>query len=193
MSQKRARPRVFFDKALTDSYFRRILCLSIKIEVSEFAEYLGGSMRRIRYAAAASLDGFVAGPNGEADWITMDPDIDFNAFFRQFDTVLVGRRTFESMAREGDGAMPGMKTFVFSRTLQQSDHPKVTIVSENWQEMLTALRKQAGEGHLVVWRRRTPSQSGRSKACGHSGRGCCPRSPRRRHPHCCCLQRSGLS
>ena len=38
-----------------------------------------------------------------------------------------------------------MKTFVFSRTLQQSDHPKVTIINENWQEMLTALRKQPGK------------------------------------------------
>jgi dihydrofolate reductase len=85
-------------------------------------------MRRIRYSVAASLDGYIAGPNGEADRITMDPDIDFSAILKQFDALLVGRRTFESMAHDGDGAMPGMKTFVFSRTLQQSDYPKVTIV-----------------------------------------------------------------
>jgi dihydrofolate reductase len=103
-------------------------------------------MRRIRYAVAASLDGYIAGPKGEADWILMDhSEFDFNAFFKQFDTVLVGRRTFESMTRAGGGAMPGMKTFVFSRTLQQSDYPKVTIVSEEWQEMLTALRKEPGK------------------------------------------------
>lgn len=102
-------------------------------------------MRRIRYGVATSLDGFIAGPNDEADWITMDPDIDFSAIFKQFDTMLVGRRTFESMVHEGDSTMPGMKTFVFSRTLQQSNYPKVTIVSEEWQEMLTALRKQSGK------------------------------------------------
>jgi dihydrofolate reductase len=102
-------------------------------------------MRRIRYAVAASLDGYIAGPNGEADWIIMDPEIDFNGIFQQFDTVLMGRRTLEWMARAGGGAMPGMKTFVFSRTLQQSDYPKITIVSAEWQETLTALRKQPGK------------------------------------------------
>ena len=49
-------------------------------------------MRRIRYLVATSLDGYIAGPKGEADWIIMDPDIDFGAVFNEFDTVLVGRR-----------------------------------------------------------------------------------------------------
>jgi hypothetical protein len=31
-------------------------------------------MRRIRYQVATSLDGYIAGPKGEADWIIMDPD-----------------------------------------------------------------------------------------------------------------------
>jgi hypothetical protein len=35
--------------------------------------------RRVRYQVAMSLDGFIAGPNGEADWIIMDPEIDFKA------------------------------------------------------------------------------------------------------------------
>ena len=36
-------------------------------------------MRRIRYSVAASLDGYIAGPQGEYDWIIMDPEIDFAA------------------------------------------------------------------------------------------------------------------
>ena len=44
-------------------------------------------MRRIRYSVAASLDGYIAGPNGEADWVTMDSVIDFSAIFIQFDTL----------------------------------------------------------------------------------------------------------
>src|SRR5215475_8532135 len=101
-------------------------------------------MRRIRYQVATSLDGFVAGPNGEADWIVMDPEIDFRAHFAQFDTALIGRRTFEGMARgkKKPGAMPGMKTFVFSRTLRQRDYPKVTVVADNAEETLTALRAE---------------------------------------------------
>ncbi len=107
-------------------------------------------MRRILYSVAMSLDGYIAGPKGEADWIIMDPEIDFRALFDQFDTVLIGRRTFEGMARgkKKAGAMPGMKTFVFSRTLQQRDYPKVTIVGDNAAETLTALRAEPGKN---IW------------------------------------------
>ena len=103
-------------------------------------------MRRIRYQVAASLDGYIAGPNGEFDWIIMDPDIDFAALFNQFDTFLMGRGTFEGMLRQqGSAATPGMKTLVFSRTLRQQDHPDVTIVAEDPEKTLVALRKEPGK------------------------------------------------
>jgi dihydrofolate reductase len=58
-------------------------------------------MRRLRYNVAMSLDGFIAGPNGEYDWITMDPTIDFGALFSEFDQFLMGRKTFESLRAQG--------------------------------------------------------------------------------------------
>ena len=45
-------------------------------------------MRRIRYSVAMSLDGYIAGPNGEFDWIDMEPSDRaeyFKAFYAQFD------------------------------------------------------------------------------------------------------------
>jgi dihydrofolate reductase len=103
-------------------------------------------VRRIRYQVAASLDGYIAGPNGEFDWIIMDPDIDFTALFNQFDTALMGRRTFEGMMQQqGSAAMPGMKTLVFSRTLRQQDHPDVTIVAESSERTLAAVREESGK------------------------------------------------
>ena len=102
-------------------------------------------MRRIRYSVAMSLDGYIAGPNGEADWIIMDPDIDFAGLFEQFDTFLIGRRTFEAMAQAGQGGSLGVKTIVFSRTLRQQDYPHVTIVAEGVEETVAALRAEAGK------------------------------------------------
>jgi dihydrofolate reductase len=103
-------------------------------------------MRRVRYGAASSLDGFIAGPDGQADWILMDPEIDFAAMFSQFDTLLMGRRTFAAMTAGGQAeSMPGIRTVVFSRTLAAADHPGVTIVGENAGMAVARLRQEPGK------------------------------------------------
>src|SRR5271167_1421265 len=86
-------------------------------------------MRKIRYAVAMSLDGYIAGPNGEYDWIDTDSEVDFAAFWTQFDTLLMGRRTFElAVQTRGEAAFTGVTSIVFSRILKQRDHPHVTVV-----------------------------------------------------------------
>jgi dihydrofolate reductase len=102
-------------------------------------------MRRVRYSVVASLDGYIAGPNGEYDWIIHDPDFDFNEVFAQFDTILVGRRTFDTMVAAQRTTMPGMKTMVFSRTLKPEDHPQVTIIAKDHRQTLLALKASAGK------------------------------------------------
>lgn len=87
-------------------------------------------MPRIRYCVAMSLDGYIAGPKGEVDWIVHDPGVDFEARFAQFDTFLVGRRTFELMTKPGSPPLPrGSRTFVVSRTLSQTT-PSVSVLTE---------------------------------------------------------------
>src|SRR5262245_2913525 len=91
----------------------------------------GHPTRRVRYAVAMSLDGFIAGPGGEADWIIMDPEIDFKAIYSQFDAMVMGRRTLEVMkGAGGGGSRPGMQICVFWRTLRQADAPRLTTVGE---------------------------------------------------------------
>ncbi len=58
-------------------------------------------MRRVRFSVAMSLDGYIAGPNGESDWIALDPDIDFRELMGAFDTVLMGRKTYEVTRHPG--------------------------------------------------------------------------------------------
>lgn len=101
------------------------------------------SVPRIRYQVAMSLDGYIAGPKGEADWIIMDPDIDFGALFSQFDTFLMGRHTFAVVGGAMESPASGAKTFVFSRTLRPEDYPGVTIIDEVSTETVAPIRAQA--------------------------------------------------
>jgi len=102
-------------------------------------------MRRIRYCVAASLDGYIAGPKGEADWIVMDAEIDFNAIWAQFDTLLIGRKTFEAMGKYGGGSTPGVKSIIVSRTMKPADHPKLTIFGEDSLKQVADLKEQRGK------------------------------------------------
>ena len=106
-------------------------------------------MRQVRLSVAMSLDGFIAGPDGESDWIVMDPDIDFRALMGMFDTVLMGRKTYEAARKShgGGGAMPGMDAYVFSRTLAQQDCPGVTV-SDNPARTVSELKAKPGK---AIW------------------------------------------
>lgn len=104
------------------------------------------TMRLVRYRGAMSLDGYIAGPNGEYDWIVIDPDIDFAANAAQFDTYLIGRKTFDAMGRMGNDtkSIPGIRNIVFSRTLKPSDYPHVTIRSDA-EQAVAELRSLPGK------------------------------------------------
>jgi dihydrofolate reductase len=102
-------------------------------------------MRRVRYRVATSLDGYIAGPGGEIDWIAPDPTVDFAALYAAFDTVLLGRRTYELTLQPGAPAWPaGWRIYVFSRTLDPTEHPGVTVVSKDIDATVAALRAEPG-------------------------------------------------
>ena len=101
--------------------------------------------RRLRYQVAASLDGFIAGPGGEYDWIVMDPAIDFGALFAQFDTAVMGRKTYAAVhAQEGGGALPGVESVVFSKTLPPATRPGLRIVNDDPVTVVAAMKAEAG-------------------------------------------------
>lgn len=100
-------------------------------------------MRRIVYSVAMSLDAYIAAPNGEYDWIVMDPDIDFGELFKEFDTALIGRKSFEIAA--AGPAMPGIQWIVVSRTLKQADYPDVVVMNEASKANFDALKAKPGK------------------------------------------------
>ena len=63
-------------------------------------------MREVLYRVAASLDGYIAGPRGEVDWIIHDPVVDFAKIYESVDTVLLGRRTYQLTRQPGAPAWP---------------------------------------------------------------------------------------
>ena len=78
-------------------------------------------MRKVILGLAVSLDGFIEGPNGEWDWCVPDPDYNSTAFFNRFDSIFVGRRTYEvsSGMEGGPPGFPKFKAYVFSTTLDK--------------------------------------------------------------------------
>jgi len=101
--------------------------------------------RRLRYQVAVSLDGFLARPDGSYDWIVDDGAIDLEALFREFDTVVMGRKTHELMISQGgSGAMPGADVIVFSRTLGPSRTKGLRITGDDPGKVITALKKRPG-------------------------------------------------
>jgi dihydrofolate reductase len=97
-----------------------------------------------------SLDGFIAGPREEYDWIVMDPEFDFTELYKQFDTMVMGRKSFEFVKKAGGGgSQPGMQVFVCSRTLRQKDHTGVTIVHDP-QPLIAELRSKPGKD-IWLW------------------------------------------
>ncbi|RYP19332.1 hypothetical protein DL765_003414 [Monosporascus sp. GIB2] len=111
-------------------------------------------MGRIRYNVAASLDGYIASPDGSTDWIVEDPTIDFAELFAQFDSFIMGRKTWETLLGFGDKNplrdLPGVEISVASTTLDGS-------LPEN--RILTLLRN---EGEILQWvRSRKKQDSGK--------------------------------
>ena len=78
-------------------------------------------IRKVRYLVAASLDGRIALSDGSFDFFEMAGDEhvpDFLESLKEFDTVLMGRKTYEVALKVGvKDPYPSLASYVFSRSL----------------------------------------------------------------------------
>ncbi|WP_174879809.1 dihydrofolate reductase family protein [Metabacillus niabensis] len=111
--------------------------------------------RRVILDLAVTLDGFIEGPNGEVDWCIMDPDMDFNKFLNQIDTILYGRKSYDIWGQyipknddsDTDKEMwrlvHSKEKYVFSRTQKETDN-RTILINDNIVEEVNKLKKKPG-------------------------------------------------
>ncbi len=110
-----------------------------------------------------SLDGFVAGPNGEMNWIKVDEEI-FDYVGKRIsegDTAMYGRVTYQMMENYWPtaGQEPGaskhdiehskwynkVQKVVLSKTMRDADLTQTTIISDNLADRINEI-KRSGNG-----------------------------------------------
>jgi dihydrofolate reductase len=66
-------------------------------------------MRKILVLNYVSLDGFIAGTNGETDWFVWDEEVEkyYKEAQNSIDTIFFGRATYETMANSWSSACAG--------------------------------------------------------------------------------------
>lgn len=125
-------------------------------------------MRKLKLQVQVSVDGFLAGPGGEMDWMTFAWDEALNRHVEGLtagvDGILLGRKLAEGFiphwaAVAADPANPeaesgrfftGTRKFVFSRTLQRSAWPDTDVVAGGLAEAVHRLKAQEG-GDLIAY------------------------------------------
>lgn len=127
-------------------------------------------MPRIITTTWVTLDGFIAGPNGEMDWVGQFYDEAMGTYegnlVNAADTLLLGRVTYESFAgswphvsdnpdvSEGEKAyarrLNAMRKVVVSRTLDRAEWNNSTLLREVTPEAIEQLKREAG-GDMVIY------------------------------------------
>jgi dihydrofolate reductase len=105
-------------------------------------------MRKIILGLGISLDGYIARPNGEVDFLFMPKDYSMAPFFATIDTAIMGRKTLDAALKMGGGSSPsggGMATYVFSRSKPPGERDGLTFVNESPAAFVRRLRKRKGK------------------------------------------------
>lgn len=106
-------------------------------------------MRKLVAGFAASVDGYIEGPNGEYDWILVDEKMDFAEEMKRFDTFFFGRRTYEAALKMFDEPQKGISNYVFSNMLKEV-HPNFKLIGTDVAQQVENLKGQDGSD-IALW------------------------------------------
>jgi dihydrofolate reductase len=107
-------------------------------------------MRKVTFGGAISLDNYLARPDDAVDWLMWSDEAHavMADYWKTIDTILMGRKTYEVALRNSkgkSGGYPGVKTYVFSRTLEPDADQSVTIISSDAVALVRDLKNQPGK------------------------------------------------
>ncbi len=108
----------------------------------------GPRVRKVTFGGANSLDNYLARPDHTVDWLLWGDEAAevMNDYWKTIDTVLMGRKTYEVAARSGQaGGYPGIKSFVFSRTLEKEPGGDVVVIRTDAAEFVRGLKEEDGK------------------------------------------------
>jgi dihydrofolate reductase len=109
-------------------------------------------MRKVTFGVANSLDNFIARKDHAVDWLLWNKEVAAITadFWKTIDTVVMGRKTYEVALKSGMTSYPGVKNYVFSRTMKGRPDEGTEIVSEDAAKFVRKLRRQKGKGICVM-------------------------------------------
>ena len=113
-------------------------------------------MRKIKVYIAASLDGYIARPDGDLDWLTkypITPEINYgyNEFFDSVDTVIMGGKTYRDILNM-DVIYPyeSKTTYVITRNIINSPKDNRYFITDNVIDEISELKTQQGKDIWLV-------------------------------------------
>jgi len=105
-------------------------------------------MRKITFGGANSLDNYFARKDNSVDWLMWTDEVGeiMSAYWKTIDTILMGRKTYEvALQSSRKNPYPGIKTYVFSRTLQKGKADAAEIISRDAAEFVRKLKNEEGK------------------------------------------------
>jgi dihydrofolate reductase len=88
-------------------------------------------MRPVILFSAMSLDGFIAGPQGEIDWLFQDADYGYAAFYDRIGTMLMGRKTFDFVNSLTPYPHSDRENIVFTRSPKSSEADYLHFIQDD--------------------------------------------------------------